>query len=106
MTAQAPDGHGVRVLLYHATDDPAGIEAAYHEASNRLAGVPGLLGNELLRSVTDEGDFVVVSTWRSMEDFEKWEQGPEHKRQTAPLRPFRDGRMRRPFAVYRVTASY
>ncbi|MER7498536.1 antibiotic biosynthesis monooxygenase [Nonomuraea pusilla] len=98
--------HGVRVLLYHATTDVAGIEAAYHEASTRLAGVPGLLSNELLQSVTDRGDFVVVSTWRSLADFEEWEKGPDHKRQTAPLRPFRDGTMRRPFAVYQVTASY
>ncbi|MCA2228541.1 antibiotic biosynthesis monooxygenase family protein [Nonomuraea aurantiaca] len=97
---------GVRVLLYHATTDVAGIEAAYHEASNRLAGVPGLLSNELLRSVTDDGDFVVVSAWRSLADFLEWERGPDHKRQTAPLRPFRDDRLPRPFAVYQVTASY
>ncbi|MCF6470036.1 antibiotic biosynthesis monooxygenase [Nonomuraea sp. MG754425] len=97
---------GVRVLLYHATPDAAAIEAAYHEASNRLAGVPGLLANELLRSVTDHDDFVVVSVWRSMDDFQKWEQGTEHKWQTEPLRPFRDGSRGRPFAVYQVTASY
>ncbi|MEV0998887.1 antibiotic biosynthesis monooxygenase [Nonomuraea sp. NPDC050202] len=97
---------GVRVLLYHTATDVAAIEKAYHEASNRLAGVPGLLSNELLRSVTDDGGFVVVSMWRSLADFQEWERGPDHKWQTAPLRPFRDGRMSRPFAVYQVTASY
>ncbi|OXM62252.1 MULTISPECIES: antibiotic biosynthesis monooxygenase family protein [Amycolatopsis] len=97
---------GVRVLLYHATDDVAGIEAAYHEASARLAGVPGLLSNELLRSVADPAGFVVVSSWAGLDEFQEWERGPDHKNQTAPLRPYRDTRMSRPFGVYRVTASH
>lgn len=97
---------GVRVLLYHATDDVAGIEAAYRRASEHLSGVTGLLGNELLRSVPDPRGFVVVSSWRDLADFEAWERGPEHKRQTAPLRPFRDTTMSRPFGIYQVTAAY
>ena len=97
---------GLRVLLYHATDDVAGIESAYHEASARLAGVPGLLGNELLHSAHDPKGFVVVSSWRDVAAFDEWERGSEHKEQTAPLRPYRDLSLTRPFAVYRVTASY
>ncbi|GDY31029.1 antibiotic biosynthesis monooxygenase family protein [Gandjariella thermophila] len=97
---------GLRVLLYHVTDDVPGIESAYHEASTRLAGVPGLLGNELLRSVHDPGGFVVVSSWRDLAAFQQWERGAEHRDQTAPLRPYRDMSMRRPFGVYQVTASY
>jgi heme-degrading monooxygenase HmoA len=97
---------GVRVLLYHATDDVAGIESAYHRASEHLAGVPGLLGNELLRSVPDPRGFVVLSSWRDLADFAAWERGPDHKRQTAPLRPFRDTTMPRPFGIYQVTAAY
>jgi heme-degrading monooxygenase HmoA len=97
---------GLRVLLYHATDDVAGIEAAYHEASANLAGVPGMLGNELLRSVPDPRGFVVVSSWRDMAAFQEWETGSAHKGQTAPLRPYRDTTLARPFAVYQVTANY
>ncbi|WP_116198856.1 antibiotic biosynthesis monooxygenase family protein [Amycolatopsis circi] len=97
---------GLRVLLYHATEDVPGIEAAYHEASARLAGVPGLLGNELLHSTHDAKGFVVVSSWQSLAAFENWERGSDHKEQTAPLRPYRDLSLSRPFGVYRVTASY
>ncbi|WP_225439866.1 antibiotic biosynthesis monooxygenase family protein [Amycolatopsis eburnea] len=97
---------GVRVLLYHLADDAAGIEAAYHEASRRLEGVPGLLGNELLRSVHAENGFVVVSSWTDLAAFDAWERGAGHKEQTAPLRPYRDLSLDRPFAVYRVAATH
>lgn len=97
---------GVRVLLYHATLDSTAIESAYHQASEHLAAVPGLLSNELLRSVADPSRFLVVSSWQNLQAFVQWERGPEHKQQTAPLRPYRDTRMSRPFGVYQVTASY
>ncbi|WP_020673782.1 antibiotic biosynthesis monooxygenase family protein [Amycolatopsis nigrescens] len=97
---------GVRVLIFNATEDVAGIEAAYHEVSKELAGVPGLLGNELLRSVQDPNGFVVLSSWESMAAFQEWEQGADHRRTTTPLRPFRDTSSGRPFGVYQVTAAY
>jgi heme oxygenase (mycobilin-producing) len=96
----------VRVLVYHATEDVSGIEAAYHLASKHLDGVPGLLGNELLRSVHDPAGFVVVSRWSGLEAFDAWERGPDHRDATAPLRPYRDTRLSRPFGIYRVTAHY
>ena len=56
--------------------DPDGVERAYHQISGALAGVPGLLGNELLREVgRDEAKFVVLSEWESMSAFQRWEQG-------------------------------
>ncbi|MFW5415188.1 antibiotic biosynthesis monooxygenase [Nocardiopsis sp. CNT-189] len=96
----------IRVLLYHSTGDTDGIEAAYHQVSKEMADVPGLIDNELLRSETDPGEFVVCSRWASREDFDRWEQGPEHKRQTAPLRPYRHTGMERPYGFYRVEALY
>ncbi|HKN55907.1 MAG TPA: antibiotic biosynthesis monooxygenase family protein [Amycolatopsis sp.] len=80
----------VRVLLYNLADDEAGIEAAYHKVSTELARVPGLLGNELLRSVHNPRAFLVLSTWRDRAAFDGWEQGTAHKGDTAPLRPYRD----------------
>ena len=80
----------VRVLLYHLAEDENGIEAAYHEVSTALAAVPGLLGNELLRSVHDPRAFLVLSTWRDRSAFDSWEQGSGHRASTAPLRPYRD----------------
>jgi heme-degrading monooxygenase HmoA len=96
----------VRVLLFHRAENAEAIEAAYHEASARLAGVPGLTGNELLRSVPDSAEFVVVSSWRDFAAFQEWERGEAHKDQTAPLRPYRDVASGRPFGVYNVLASY
>lgn len=102
--------------------DPGGVEQAYHQISAELAGVPGLLGNELLREVgpdevgisemgtsaggTGEVGFVVMSEWESLSAFRRWEQGASHRGTTAPLRPYQDSRRGRPFGLYEVTAEY
>ncbi|WP_327085932.1 antibiotic biosynthesis monooxygenase [Nonomuraea sp. NBC_01738] len=96
----------LRVLLYHRTEDPAGIESGYHVVSRRLAQVPGMVGNELLHSVHQPGEYLVVSSWESLEAFTTWEQGPDHRQQTSPLRPFRDTVTSRPFGLYRVLGTY
>ncbi|GIF07072.1 antibiotic biosynthesis monooxygenase family protein [Actinoplanes siamensis] len=94
----------VRVLLFHMASGPERIAAAYHEVSRRLAGTPGLLGNELMCSVLDPTEFVVISTWTDLSAFQKWEQGEAHRDDTAPLRPYRQSG--RAFGVYEVTAAY
>ena len=99
-------GAEVRVLVYHATDDPAAIHQAYHRVSTVLAEVPGMLGNELMRSVPDPHGFVVVSRWADMDAFRRWEQGPAHRDSTAPLRPYRDARLATPYGIYQVEAAY
>lgn len=96
----------VRVLVYHVTGNEEGIRAAYQATSQRLAGVPGLLGNELLRSVTDHQRFVVMSQWTSFAAFREWEAGPDHRDATAPLRPFQDRESGMPYAVYGVEDAY
>ncbi|MGK5641161.1 antibiotic biosynthesis monooxygenase family protein [Streptomyces sp. URMC 126] len=99
----------VRVVVYQAAYDEeqlAAVRSAYHRASERLAKVPGLLGNELLRSPTDPTALAVLSRWESMAAFLEWERGAEHREDTAPLRPFRDTRAAAPFAVYEVDAAY
>ncbi|WP_414170151.1 antibiotic biosynthesis monooxygenase family protein [Streptoverticillium reticulum] len=96
----------VRVLVYHTARGAEAVESAYHEVSRQLAGVPGMLGNELLHDVHDTEGFVVVSKWQDLAAFERWERGEGHRDSTAALRPYRDHRRGRPFAVYRVTAAY
>ncbi|AOS62913.1 antibiotic biosynthesis monooxygenase family protein [Actinoalloteichus hymeniacidonis] len=96
----------VRVLVYHATPDAKAIEEAYHQASVSLRGVPGLNGNELLRSVHDHSGFVVASAWQDLAAFHAWERSATHRDSTAPLRPFRDPRLRTPFGIYQVAAAY
>lgn len=96
----------VRVLVYHRAPDGAAIEDAYHEVSAALAGVPGMLGNELLRSCHDEQGFLVVSRWNGIESFQVWEEGVTHRDTTAPLRPYRDTTLATPFGIYQVVAAY
>ncbi|MEV0980896.1 antibiotic biosynthesis monooxygenase [Streptomyces sp. NPDC049915] len=102
-------GGEVRVVVYQAAYDDAQLTAvreAYHRVSERLAGVPGMLGNELLRSPADPTALAVMSRWESLEAFRTWEAGSGHRQDTAPLRPFRDTRTGVPFAVYQVDAAY
>ncbi|MFJ9584815.1 antibiotic biosynthesis monooxygenase family protein [Streptomyces acidicola] len=96
----------VRVLVYHQADDVDAIEDAYHDVSREMKEVPGLLGNELLHSLPASTGFVVMSRWADEEAFRTWERGAGHQDSTAPLRPFRDPRMRVPFGIYRVRAAY
>ncbi|POX42884.1 antibiotic biosynthesis monooxygenase [Streptomyces sp. Ru73] len=96
----------VEVVLYHLADRGPDIVAAYHEASRRMAGTPGLLGNQLMNQVGRPDSYVVVSYWDSWESFETWEAGAGHKDQTAPLRAFRDVGRERPFEIYKVLARY
>ncbi|MFD7127096.1 MULTISPECIES: antibiotic biosynthesis monooxygenase [Streptomyces] len=99
-------GGAVEVVLYHRSDDGEQVTAAYHEASRRMAGTPGLLGNRLMTPIGDPGSYVVVSHWADWEAFSRWEGGATHKEQTAPLRRFRDLARERPFEIYRWAAAY
>ncbi|SFP83358.1 antibiotic biosynthesis monooxygenase family protein [Amycolatopsis rubida] len=96
----------VRVLVYQSAQDISLVHDAYHHVSKRLMGVPGLVGNELLGSITDPTGFVVLSRWSGMDAFREWEQGPAHRDTTAPLRPYRDQRLPASFGVYQVVADY
>jgi heme oxygenase (mycobilin-producing) len=96
----------VRVMIWAVAPDggPAAVEAAYHQISAELVGTPGLLGNQLMRSIHDPGRFVVVSEWTSREQFAAWESGVGHKPTTSPLRPLQDPD-RRP-VIYEEIAAY
>lgn len=98
--------HAVEVVLYHLSDAPDQVLAAYHEASRRMAGTPGLLGNQLLARADEPRMFVVISRWSHWDAFAAWEGGDAHKEQTAPLRPFRDTVRERPFEIYQEIARY
>ncbi|MGC4994531.1 antibiotic biosynthesis monooxygenase family protein [Nocardia salmonicida] len=96
----------VRVLIYHSATDEAAILSAYHTVSEKMSQVPGMLGNELLHSMSEPNSYVVLSRWMDFESFRTWEQGAQHRNNTAALRPYRDEQMTMPFAVFEVGASY
>jgi heme-degrading monooxygenase HmoA len=96
------------VLLFAAapSDGPDAVADAYHRISRSLAGTPGLVRNALLQLVDEPGRFVVLSEWTSLEAFRAWEEGADHRRLTAPLRPYQDRSMSGGYGVYRVAAEY
>ncbi len=98
----------VRVLVFtrEPGGEPAGVTRAYHEISSALAGTPGLIGNELMRSAADPGAFVVMSEWTSLAAFRAWERSPGHRVATSPLRRFQDSRGGPAFGIYVVEAAY
>ncbi|MFJ2578122.1 antibiotic biosynthesis monooxygenase family protein [Kitasatospora aureofaciens] len=99
----------VRIMLFCKVPDGGSeseVEEAYHLISKTLAGTPGLLGNELLRSLIEDGAFAVMSEWESFDAFHHWDEGPAHKDQTAPLRPYQDPARPRPWEMYTVQAAY
>jgi heme-degrading monooxygenase HmoA len=38
---------------------------------------PGYISGQTLRAIDDPNVFVVISTWKSLEDWQRWEQDPE-----------------------------
>ncbi|MEU7834270.1 MULTISPECIES: antibiotic biosynthesis monooxygenase [unclassified Nonomuraea] len=98
----------LRVLLHTVAPEsgPSGLEQAYRQISEELAGTPGLLGNELMHSLLDPGTFVVMSEWESLEAFRVWEEGSTHRQSTAPLRPYQDQRRQDRYGIYEVVAFY
>jgi heme-degrading monooxygenase HmoA len=98
----------IRVLVFRAApaDSSSDLEQAYHQVSQTLQAIPGLLGNELLRSVTQPNGFVIMSEWESLEAYLAWENDPVHGNKTSPLRPYLDPDRNKQFEVYEVIAAY
>lgn len=40
---------------------------------------PGYISGETMRNVADPYEFLVISTWKSIEDWERWFANPERK---------------------------
>lgn len=98
---------GLHVAVWHRGTDAAAIDDAYRLVSGRLAGTAGLLGNRLLRSLTDPASYLIQSEWQDLDAFTAWESTPGHPEATAPLRQYRDySSQPGGHAVYEVTAGF
>lgn len=98
----------IRVLLYAATPagTPTAVPDAYHQINQRLAGTPGLLNSELLEEVAGSGEYIIMSEWSSLDAFQTWEQGPDHRHTTAPLRPYHSSGRGAAFGIYRIAVKH
>jgi len=45
----------------------------------------GYIGGETLRSVDDPENYVVLTTWQSVEDWRKWEKSPRREKTHAEI---------------------
>lgn len=93
----------VRVLVWYRAADHDQIVRAYQQVDAGLAGTPGLMGSELIRSVTDPDSYAILSEWQSLEALRSWESGQGHQA-PEPLRLYSDrGRPGGGFGIYQVS---
>lgn len=71
----------VKVLIYRKVrpGKEGELNEAVRELRSRALGAPGYISGETLRSLEDPSLRLVISTWRSLEDFERWSSSPERK---------------------------
>lgn len=101
MTATAAT---VRVLVWYRAADHEQIVRAFRQVDAGLAGTPGLLRSELIRSVADPGSYAILSEWQSLTALRSWESGSGHQGTPEPLRAFSDrSRPGGGFGIYQVS---
>jgi heme-degrading monooxygenase HmoA len=49
------------------------------ELRNRAQDQPGYIGGETLRNVDDSSEYMVVSTWETADDWNRWQQSKERR---------------------------
>lgn len=93
-----PDATPIRVVVFvriRAEDGPR-FEEAFAEVRRRVAGSPGYIDDELLRDPAEPGRYLLIGSWRSRADFLAWEDDPQHREHSAPMRPYwRDAEVER-----------
>jgi heme oxygenase (mycobilin-producing) len=93
----------VRVLVWYRAADQDQITSAYRQVTAELAGTPGLLSSELIRSAADQESYAVLSEWQSLAALRSWESGRGHAQAPAALRLLSDrDRPGGSFGVYQV----
>jgi heme-degrading monooxygenase HmoA len=88
---------------------PPGREADFLQAYEAIryavaAGVPGHLVDQVCRSTTDPGQWLITSEWSSLDAFLDWERSPGHRELVKPLRECMTGARSLRFAVVAETS--
>lgn len=81
----------IRVMVFgtiNCPEDIAQFEEAFTEVSLTVKGTPGHIQDELLRDTDDPLSVILLSEWRSKEEFLNWENSPQHRQITTPMRPY------------------
>ena len=87
----------IRVMVFAKIKpgEEAAFEAAYAEVTRKVKGTAGHVKDELLRSDSEPGSYILLSEWQSKEAFLAWEDAPIHMNTTTPMRPHWAGRVER-----------
>ncbi|NIH79675.1 FAD-dependent oxidoreductase [Amycolatopsis viridis] len=84
-------GHGPPIRVEFTVTVPedrrTDFERGYAEVATRMAGVPGYVGEELLRD-PGTSTYHIFAEWSSEEAFRAWVDDPDHTRRTGPILPF------------------
>lgn len=87
----------IRVMVHATVRDGSQqeFETAFEHVRRAVAGTPGHVEDQLLRSSEDSTSYVLLSMWESREQFLAWEDAPIHRQLTVPMRPYWAGRVER-----------
>jgi heme-degrading monooxygenase HmoA len=64
------------------------FEAAFQQVRATVSGTVGHLGDDLFKLCGEDNRYALVGRWESVERFLAWEESPEHRQATTPMRPY------------------
>lgn len=81
----------IRVIIDHRVKDEKDAETVIEiirQLRNTAMRQPGNLTGETLINTKDRRNILVISTWRSVEDWNAWDASEERSNLTKPMHPF------------------
>jgi len=77
----------VRIIIDRKVKKGKEAEFAKLLRELRLKAVPskGYISGETLRSLNDHANYIVITTWQSVNDWKEWDKNPERKKIQAKI---------------------
>ena len=77
----------VRIIIDRKVKKGKELEFSKLLRDLRSKAVPskGYISGETLRSLDDHNNYIVITTWQSVDDWKKWEKNPERKKIQAKI---------------------
>ncbi len=63
----------------------SGFSELLKELRSKAVSSKGYISGETLRALSDHLNYIVVSTWQSVDDWKNWERNPERKKIQAKI---------------------
>jgi len=77
----------VRIIIYRKVKKGKESDFAKLLRELRSKAIPskGYISGETLRALNDPHNYIVITTWQSVDDWVKWEKNPERKKIQAKI---------------------